>query len=53
MTAPKPGTIQRAVWDAMHETWCGADCPNGPNCTKWNPSRREQQAAIDAVRAFR
>lgn len=51
-TAPRAGTVQRAVWNAMHRTWCGPDCPNGPGCRVWNPSERDQQAAIDAVRAF-
>lgn len=47
---PRSGTVQRAVWDAMHATWCGPDCL--PSCTQWNPSLNEQQAAIEAVRAF-
>lgn len=52
MSYPRAGTVQRAVWDAMHATWCGTDCPGGPGCREWHPSEREQQAAIDAVRAF-
>lgn len=49
---PLAGTVQRAVWDAMHAVWCGPGCNVGPGCTAWHPDRREQQAAIDAVHTF-
>lgn len=49
-TLPRAGTVERAVWDAMHAVWCGPDCE--PTCRQWAPNRREQIAAIAAVRAF-
>ena len=47
MKTPKAGTLERAVFDAMHERWCGPNC--SPSCREWHPDRMEIKAAIDAT----
>lgn len=50
MKTPRAGTVKRAVFDAMHATWCGPTCP--PSCREWHPTDAEIDAAIKAVRDF-
>jgi hypothetical protein len=50
MRTPRTGTLQRAVFDAMHAACCGPDCP--PSCREWRPNKPEQDAAIAAVRRW-
>jgi hypothetical protein len=47
---PNSKTVRRAVWDAMHERWCGPGCD--PNCTEWAPDLAAIDAAIAAVRKY-
>lgn len=48
MTAPRPGTLRRQVFDALHEARCGEGCRAA---CKFAPSDREVDAAAEVVRA--
>lgn len=48
MSTPRPGTLRRQVFDALHEARCEPGCR--PTCRR-APSAREVDAAITSVRA--
>lgn len=47
--APRIGSALRKAWDAAHISWCGLNCPNGPNCPNLDVDLRELEMIVIAI----